>query len=143
MAQNDDDHSGAVVVAIRGAVGAELRRDLGELDERVSEVDEKVGRLDERVDYHERHISDLRVSHAETSGQVRYLVTAYENTARIVTTQAVTDLEVRKAQALSEIKDREDARANRRAIIRELAFKAIAIAMGLWAIISSIISSTR
>lgn len=136
MAARDDqdDDSGSVIMAVRRAEGAELRRGM-------AEVRSDIDRIEERVDVHTEHIGDLRESHARIDGEVRHLVRAYERAATVATAQVMTDLDVRKADALAEIKERGAEGEHKRSIRRELAFKLITVLMGLWAIVSSMLAA--
>lgn len=136
MPERDDreDPGGGVVVAIQRASVAEVRRDLAELRD-------DTGRIERRVDDHAEKIADLREGHARVAGEVTHLVRAYERAATVATSQVLTDLEVKKADALAEIKDRGLDRRHRRVVRRELIFKAVTIAMGLWALLYSMLQS--
>ena len=122
------------MVAIQRASVAEVRRDLAELRD-------DTGRIERRVDDHAEKIADLREGHARVAGEVTHLVRAYERAATVATSQVLTDLEVKKADALAEIKDRGLDRRHRRVVRRELIFKAVTIAMGLWALLYSMLQS--
>lgn len=132
--ERDDDPGGGVVVAMV----REVRGDVERLEGRVEDNTERIHR---RLDDHQEHIGDLRESNARIDGEVRHLVRAYERAATVATSQVMTDLEVRKADALAEIKDRGLDRKHRRAVRRELIFKAITIAMGLWALLQTMFTS--
>ena len=118
-----------------------LRRAVDSVDERVDRVDDWIARVDERVDELADRIGDIREDHARMSGEVKHLVMAYEKAATVSTAQVMTDIEVRKAAAIAEIENRTAMAVHRRAIMRELIFKAIAIATGIWAIVSSLIAA--
>jgi hypothetical protein len=140
-----------VAAVQRGAIAEvgrrvdDVERDVRQLDGRVvrfeARVDEDTGRIEARVDDHAERIADLRESHARVDGQVKHLVKAYERAATVATSQVLTDLEVRKADALAEIRDRGLDRKAKRAVWRELAFKLIAIGMGLWALVAAFLQS--
>lgn len=137
MSERDDPEGepvSGVVLAIQRGAAAEIRRD-------VADVKRDVNRLENRVDSHEEHIADLRESHARIGGEVGHLVRHYERAITVTTAQVMTDLDVRKAGALAEIKERGADSDQRRAIRRELVFKAIAVVMGLWAIVSSMLAT--
>ncbi|HKQ65973.1 MAG TPA: hypothetical protein VJZ73_13245 [Methylomirabilota bacterium] len=132
--RDSDDDPGGVVVAIQRAPIAEVRRD-------VQDVRADVVRLEVRVEDHDQHIGDLRERTALTEGRVEHLVDAYQRAANVVASQATADAEVRRAGAVAEIRERERQGKHRRTIQRELIFKAITVAMGLWAIVSSILAA--
>lgn len=129
-----DRRADGVVVAVQRASIAEVRRD-------VADLREDTDRIERRVDDHAQRIGDLREGHARVSGEVSHLVRAYERAATVATTQVLTDLEVKKADALAEIKDRGLDRKLKRQVRRELAFKAITIVMGLWALVYSMMQA--
>lgn len=121
-------------MAVQRASVAEVRRE-------VAEVRESSQRIERRVDDHAEKIADLRESQARTDGQVTHLVRAYERAATVATTQVLTDLEVKKADALALIEDRALERKHRRAIVRELLLKTITLAMGGGSVIYAILRS--
>lgn len=146
MPGKDDDETpgGGVVVAVNREAKtgrSAIRREVDALDERVDRVDHWIGRVEDRVSELGDRIGEVREDHARMAGEVSHLVRAYEKAAEVSQAQAMTDLEVRKAGALAEITNKTEQLAHRRAIIRELAFKAIAVAMGIWAIISALIAA--
>jgi hypothetical protein len=130
----DDDPGGGVVVAIQRVKIAEVHKDVRELDERIDQVEEDVRENTGRI-------ADLRVAQARTEGHVAHLVSAYERAASVATSQVLTDLEVKKADALARIKNEVLEKKHRRAIRREFLFKLIAMGSGgaalLWSIIQS------
>lgn len=123
-----------MVVAIQRASIAEVRRD-------VEGIRDDTGRIERRVDEHERSIGELRERNARVEGEVTHLARAYERAAAVATTQVMTDLEIKKADALAQIRDRGLDRKHSRAVRRELIFKGITIAMGVWALLYSILQS--
>lgn len=136
MPMHDDDeaHASRAVVAIQRGAIAEVRRE-------IVEIKDDANRLETRVDLHEGHIADLRERTARAEGHLDHLGQAYNRAATVATAQVMTDLEVRKTGAIAELKERGAAARHRRAIARELIFKGIAILMGVWAIVSSLIAA--
>lgn len=136
MPRHDDESNreGVVVAAVQRGAIAEVRRELDSLERRADRTDVRIDKLDE-------HVDDLRTGHARLEGQVEHLSAAYQRAATVATAQVMTDLEVRKADALAQIKDRGLERKHSRAIRREMAFKAIAIAMGGATLLYSILQS--
>ena len=132
--RDPDDPRSSAAAAIQRVQIAEVRGD-------VQEVRADVVRLEVRVDDHDKRIGDLREKAALTEGRVLHLVGAYERAATVATSQATTDLEIRRVAAVADIRERERGSKYRRAIWRELIFKAITVAMGLWAIASSILAA--
>jgi hypothetical protein len=124
-----DETTEGVVVAIQHAASAEIR------------LDDRIDRVESRVDEHDRRLGDLRERSARVEGAVLHLSSAYERAANVATASVMTDLEVRKSGALADIKERSDISSHRRAIARELVFKGIALLMGIWAIVSSLIAA--
>lgn len=131
--RDDDDDSAPVGAARRGAIAetnrkvSDLRRDVDRLEER---HDEDTGRIERQLESQAVLLGDLREGHGRVAGELSHLVRAYERAATVATSQVMTDLEVKKADALAEIKDRGLDRKHRRAVRREFLFKAIAIATG-------------
>jgi septal ring factor EnvC (AmiA/AmiB activator) len=117
------------------------RASISEVRREVEDLRDDTARIERRVDDHADKIGDLRESHARVTGEVTHLVRAYERAASVATTQALTELEVRKADALAAIRDRGLERKHRRAVSRELIFKAVTIAMGLWALVYSMLQA--
>lgn len=127
MPDDDRDESGPTLRAFHRLEAAELRRD--------------VDRVDRRVESHEKRLDDLGEGHARVSGEVQHLARAYERAASIVVSQANSDLEIRKARELADIRDRSASAKQRRVIHKELVFKAMVLVMGAWAIVSSMMAS--
>jgi len=130
----DDDPGGGVVVAIQRASVAEVRR-------QVTDLRGDIERVEERVDDNTDKIYTLGERQARTEGEVAHLVRAYERAATVATSQVMTDLEVKKADALERIKQDGLDRKHRRAVRRELIFKAVTVAMGIWALVQTILAS--
>lgn len=132
-------------MAIQRASLAEVRREVGEVREEVDKLEERVeehtDRIHVRLDDHHEKIAILRERHARIDGEVQHLVRAYERAASIAASQALADLEIRKVGALEQIKQDGLDRKHSRAIRRELIFKAITIAMGLWALLQTMLAS--
>lgn len=142
MSDNDDDNRGGQGPAKRRTtpamgIAAEVRR----LGARMDELREDGLRVEGRVIELEDRVGDLRESTARNAGALEHLAKSYERAASVATEQVLTDLEVKKADALSEIKERDADRELKRNIKKELATKIFAIAMGLWAIIASVLSA--
>jgi predicted nucleic acid-binding Zn-ribbon protein len=130
-ARDRDDASG---VGVGSRATAELRRELAEAR------DDNV-RLEERIVELERQVADLREEHGHLTGEMKHLVRAYERTSESMQAHTQVDLEIRKSNAMAEIAQRgADAKA-KRLIRRELAFKAITIAMGLWGILQLVLKA--
>lgn len=123
----DDERGEGVIRAVHRVERAELRSD--------------IDRLERRVDGQGDQIAVLREGHARIDGEVKHLVRAYERAATVATNQVLTDLEVRKADALAQIKDRAADRRQHRVIAKELIFKGIAIVMGLGTVLYGLLSS--
>lgn len=139
--ESDESRESVVVSAVQRGAVAEVRRDVAALDRRADRIEIRIDKVEERVDVASEHVDTLRERHARLEGQVSHLTEAYQRAASVATAQVMTDLEIRKSDALAQIKDRGLERKHGRAIRRELVFKAVTIAMGLWALLYSMLQS--
>jgi hypothetical protein len=135
-----EDPGGGVAVAIQRAVGAELRRDLRDLEEDVKRVDRHVDRLDVRVDGLDEVTGKNREAIGKLQGEMSLMGVSYQRIAEITTKGVMGDLEIKKLAALAEIRERTEKGKARRKLLGELAFKGIAIAMGIWGLVYAAIA---
>ena len=117
----------------RGVGG--VRRDVDELRSDVDRHDRRFDRVDTRVDRLDEASGDTREAIGKLQGEMAMMGVSYQRIAEITTKGLMTDLDIKKQVALAEIRERADKGKARRKLLGELAFKAIAIAMGLWALI--------
>lgn len=135
-----EDPGGGVVVAIQRVVGAELRRDLKDLEDDVKRVDRHVDRLDVRVDGLDEVTGKNREAIGKLQGEMSLMGVSYQRIAEITTKGVMGDLEIKKLAALAEIRERAEKGKARRKLFGELAFKGIAIAMGIWGLVYAAIA---
>jgi septal ring factor EnvC (AmiA/AmiB activator) len=129
----DDDRTPS---AIRRTQIFELKTEIKRVEARIEDAEDGLGVVRDQV-------SDLRETTARIDGQMQHLSAAYERAAQVVAVQAQADADVRRAQGLAEVRERERGARLRRNIQKELAFKIITVAMGLATALTAIVGHMK
>jgi uncharacterized coiled-coil protein SlyX len=130
------DDSDRTPSGIRRPQLVELRGDVRRLEQRVADQEEGLGEVRD-------HVSDLRETTARIDGKMQHLSSAYERAAAAVALQAAADADVKRAQALADIRERERVSKFKRTIQKEFAFKIMTVLLGLGTALAALLGHVR